>query len=89
MSSHQDIDQVVHDYIYSQFPLARRQKIDADASLLEGGIVDSLGILDIVSFIETEFSVTLTDEELLSGNFESIRSLSEFLKQKVAQQQPV
>jgi acyl carrier protein len=89
MNQSPDIEQIVHDFIYRQFPLARRKQIDHDASLLDGGIVDSLGILDIVNFIETEFSITLTDEELLSGHFDSIRSLSSFLRSKIDHQQPI
>ena len=89
MNNRQNIEQAVHEFIYRQFPLARRKQIDHDTSLLESGIVDSLGILDIVNFIETEFATTLTDEELLSGHFDSIRALSTFIQRKTDHQQPI
>ena len=50
--------------------------------LLENGIVDSLGILELVAFIEQEFGVTITDEELLPENFQTVRCLVSFVKRK-------
>ena len=69
-------------FIIKQFPLAKQLKAPDEDSLLENGIVDSVGILDIVNFIMDEFNIEIADEELQPENFESIKSLSEFVKQK-------
>jgi acyl carrier protein len=89
MNRNQEIEDTVHEFVLRQFPLARKKQIDRDTSLLDSGIVDSLGILDIVTFIETEFATTLTDEEMLAGHFDSIRSLTTFVLTKVDHQQPI
>jgi len=47
--------------------------------LIEQGIVDSMGILEIVTFVETEFCIVLSDDEMLGENFDSIHSLATFV----------
>lgn len=76
------IEQRIHSFLLEKFPLARKAGIDRDTALLEKGILDSLGILDIVSFLESEFSITIGDEELVPENFQSLGSLSSFVQNK-------
>jgi len=51
--------------------------------LLGDGILDSLGILDVVSFLESEFGMTVSDEELLPENFNSISTLAAFVESRL------
>jgi acyl carrier protein len=51
-------------------------------SLLEGGILDSLRIMKLVTFIETKFDMQVTDEELVPDNFETLISISELISNK-------
>lgn len=83
MESPEDIAETIQAFIFQQFPLARKRGIAPGASLIEGGIIDSLGILEIVTFIEQEFSIELTDEEMLAEYFDSIGSLSAFIVTKL------
>lgn len=69
-------------FVLSKFPLAKKRGVSDDENLLDSGIVDSLGILDLVSFIEQEFNVTVSDDELVPENFKSIRSLAAFVQRK-------
>ena len=70
----------IREFILEQFPLARRRPLSDDDSLLESGIVDSLGILEIVNFVTEQFGVEITDEDLQPENFDSITSLTEFIE---------
>lgn len=83
MESPEDIAETIQAFIFQQFPLARKRGIVPGASLIEGGIIDSLGILEIVTFVEQEFSIELTDEEMLAEYFDSIGSLSAFIVTKL------
>ena len=74
--------QLVRQFIMSKFPLAKSSAVADDYSLLENGIVDSLGILDIVGFVENEFKIVVTDEEHLPENFQSIQSIAGFIDLK-------
>ena len=56
-----------------------------DYPLLDNGIVDSLGMLKLLEFIEDKFAVVLSDEDLIPENFESIDTMAEIIeKRKIA-----
>jgi acyl carrier protein len=55
-----------------------------DDSLFETGIVDSLGVLLLVAFIEEQFNIKVEDEELIPENFETINKVKEFIERKTA-----
>ena len=76
------IEQRIQAFLVEKFPLARKAGINKDTALLERGILDSLGILDVVSFLESEFSLVISDEELLPENFQSLGTLSAFVLKK-------
>ena len=56
--------------------------------LLESGIIDSLGILDLVAFLERSFQITLQDDELTPENFANISSIVNLVEQKRNGSQP-
>jgi acyl carrier protein len=76
------IEQRIHAFLLQKFPLARKAGVASDTALLEKGILDSLGILDVVSFLETEFSMVIGDEELVPENFQTLGTLSAFVLKK-------
>jgi acyl carrier protein len=53
-----------------------------DTSLIEGGVIDSLGIVKTISFLESDFGIKVGDDELLPGNFETIGAIAEFVRGK-------
>ena len=71
----------IRKFLESQFPLVRTLR-DHDR-LLGDGILDSLGILDVVSYLESEFGMTVSDEELLPENFNSISTLAAFVESRL------
>ena len=82
MQSTQPISDSIRNFVISHFPLARKRGVTDSDLLLETGVLDSLGILDVVQFIETEFGLHIEDDELLPENFQSIQNLSEFVQKK-------
>jgi acyl carrier protein len=71
-------------FILEKFPLARKRGISDADSLLESGIVDSMGVLELVTFVEQEFGINVSDEELVPENFQSIRLLADFVLAKLS-----
>ena len=55
-----------------------------DASLLEQGIIDSTGILELVMFLEENFEIEVKDDELVPENLDSVNSLVNFINSKQA-----
>lgn len=56
---------------------------DAD-SLLENGVMDSTGILELVAFLESEFSLQMSDAEIVPDNLDSIGAIAGYVKRKHA-----
>jgi acyl carrier protein len=71
-------------FIFAKFPLAHRQHLKDGDPLLESGILDSLGVLDLVQFAEQEFSIHIADEELTRENFQNIDCIVNFVRSKNA-----
>jgi acyl carrier protein len=69
-------------FILEHFPASRRRSLDDTDPLLESGVIDSTGVLDLVTFIETEFKVTVDDEELTPENFQSIAKIAAYVEKK-------
>ncbi len=60
-----------------------RNDIDFDNdSLLESGLIDSLGIFKLVSLLEKEFAIKISDDELLPDNFETASAIAQFVVHK-------
>jgi acyl carrier protein len=51
-------------------------------SLLEKGIIDSTGVLELISFIENQYQIQIKDEEILPENLDSIERITQFIKRK-------
>ena len=54
-----------------------------DQSLLDAGIIDSTGVLELVCFLETTFGIEVQDDEMLPENLDSIRSISSYVDRKL------
>jgi acyl carrier protein len=59
-----------------------RGAITPDFPLIENHVVDSMGLLMLVSFVEEQFGIALADEELVPNNFGTITSIAKLIEQK-------
>lgn len=62
----------------------QKKEIGDEDSLLLAGIIDSLRMLDLITYLESEFGVEIDDEELMPDNFDSIDAIVAFLHEKEA-----
>ncbi len=53
-----------------------------DASFLEEGIVDSMGIMELVTFVSETFGISVEDEDLVPDNFDSVNKLTAYIRRK-------
>jgi acyl carrier protein len=83
-----EYDIKIRAHLLEKFPLARKRNVQDRDSLLETGVLDSLGILDLVHHLESEFGLHISDEELVPENFESIHSIAVFVSRKSAAKNP-
>ena len=60
-------------------------KYSDNASFLEEGIVDSLGIMDLTMYIQESYGVTISDAELTPDNFDSVNKVAQYIQHKLAE----
>ncbi len=77
-----ETNQVLITYIQSELAKGRKAEIHPEDDLLSEGILDSLGILQLVSFIEETFDVEVDDEDVVLENFMTITALNDFIQSK-------
>ncbi|MBN2157872.1 MAG: acyl carrier protein [Spirochaetes bacterium] len=81
----QNPKEIIMNYINENFILGRSGNVELtpDISLLESGIMDSTGILELVLFLEEKFSIKVEDEEIVPENLDSINNILAFLEEKI------
>ena len=85
---HPHISATVRRFIGENFMF--REEVEAlsdNASLLDAGIIDSTGVLELVCFLESTFSIEIADEEMLPENLDSLAAISSYVKRKVEPRQ--
>lgn len=75
----------IRTFIMDKFPQAKSKRVGDSEDLLQGGLIDSLGILEVVSFLERQFGIVVDDEELTPEHFKSIDALTAFADGKLAE----
>ncbi|MAA98293.1 MAG: acyl carrier protein [Stappia sp.] len=78
-----EIETALRDYLMENSGVPISGEIDPDENLLDSGILDSLGIAEVTEFIESNFSLTVDEEEITSENFRTLNSLSDFCHSKI------
>lgn len=69
-------------FLVQHFPSARHHPLADDDHLLANGILDSLGVLDLVGYLEHEFGISVADEDLVPEHFDTLRRLTAFVLEK-------
>jgi len=70
-------------FILENFLFGNDQDLNDDISFLDEGIIDSTGILELVSFLEEEFSISVEDDDILPENLDSIKNVVAYLGRKI------
>lgn len=71
-------------FIVENFLYGDGNNLKENTSFLEEGILDSTAVLELVSFIEAEFSIRVGDEDLTPENLDSLKNLRAYLERKMA-----
>lgn len=78
-----DIKEKVKTFIIENFLLGDiSNNLNDDDSFFEKGIIDSTGVLELVSFVEKSFNVKFEDEELIPDNLDSLNKVADFILKK-------
>ena len=77
------IEEAVREFIFENFLFGQDdQVLNNDDSLLDNGIIDSTGVLELITFLEQQFQITVDDTELVPENLDSVSRLTSFIQRK-------
>ena len=80
----EDIKTSIRNFIIDNFLFGTADNLKDDTSFLEEGIIDSTGVLELITFLEETYEITVDDEELVPENLDSINNVTAFLNTKLA-----
>lgn len=83
-AKHADVRRKVRAFISDNLLLGAYQELDDSTSLLDAGILDSTGAMELVSFIEDVFGLTIADREIVPENLDSVDCICALIARKQA-----
>jgi len=84
-----DLEGEIQAFLRQNFPQYGGAEVDREQSFVESGVIDSLGILELVEFVEARFGFRIPDDELLPENLDSVANITRYLSVKVGVKDPV
>ncbi len=77
---HQTVTAAVTNFIREELLYDSDQVLQEDTDLIEKGVIDSMSLLRLVSFLEEQCQITVEDEDLVLGNFRSLGAIQAFVR---------
>jgi acyl carrier protein len=82
MQTTSNIERDVRDFVIQNFLAGNASKLRADGSLL-GDVIDSMGVLNLVAYLQEHFGITVEDDEVLPSNLDTIDNLVAYVSKKL------
>jgi acyl carrier protein len=79
------VNEQVRKFITTNFYVDSADELLDEDSLLDRGIVDSTGVLEVIAFLEETFGISVEDSEMLPDNLDSIARIASFVKRKTGE----
>ncbi len=76
-----EISEKIREYIKAA-SFSSIDNLDDDLLIFKEGILDSMGLISLFSFLEENFSIQITDADLVEENFESIKAITNFVSER-------
>ncbi len=73
----------IREFIAENFLFRADAEIDDNQSLLESGVIDSTGVLELIAFLESTYDITIADDEIVPENLDSVDSMINYLARKL------
>lgn len=74
----------INKFIIENFLFGDENNLKNEDSLLENGIIDSVGVLEVISFLEEKYEIKIEDDDMIPDNLDSINNINEFLSKKLS-----
>jgi len=73
----------ITDFFKDNFLVEMDGSFSEEDSFLDNGVIDSTGVLELVTFLEDEFKIKVADEDIIPENLDSLKNLVNYIKNKM------
>ena len=84
MQNAESIIEMVRQFIVTNFLFGDGRQLQDDTSFLQSGIIDSTGMLELITYLEETFGIKIQDNELVPENLDSLARVAAFVARKVS-----
>lgn len=77
-----EIHDKLMDFITRQFSV-EKDEIELESSLVDQGIIDSFGLIEIATFIEKQYNLTVSEDQMTKENFGSFVKMVHFIRKEI------
>ena len=81
----EDIKTAIRQFIIENFLFEEDENLKDDTSFLENGIIDSTGVLEMVTFLEDTYDIHVEDEDMVPENLDSLEAIVKYITRKQQQ----
>ena len=74
--------ELIRSYIVDNFLFGDDNDLQGETSFLDNGIIDSTGIIELVSYVEKSFNINVDDEDIVPENFDSIQKIAAYIMRR-------
>lgn len=78
-----DIQSEIYQFIVNNFMFGQADGLKFDESLLQRGVIDSTGVLELVSYLQDNFNITVEDNEIVPANLETVQGIVAYVGKKL------
>lgn len=82
MQTATDIERDVRNFVVEQFLAGNASRLRPDGSLL-GDVIDSMGVISLVAYLQEHFGITIEDDEVIPSNLDTIQNLVAYVAKKI------
>jgi acyl carrier protein len=73
----------VREFVMENFLFGDGGQLQDDTSFMETGIIDSTGILELITFLEEKYEINIEDDELIPENLDNLQNVAGFIERKM------
>ena len=75
--------EAVRRFLVEQEYIKPDELIDESESMLERGVIDSVGVLNLVTFLEDRYKIEIEDDDLMPENFDSLAAINNYVRNQI------
>ncbi len=79
-----DIQSEIYQFVVDNFMFGNADGLGFDESLLQKGVIDSTGVLELVGYLSDNFQITVEDDEIIPANLETVNGIVAYVGRKLS-----